>query len=209
MKIVPFYPNESDNLHCLQSCVKSVLSFYGITELPDDFDEQTGFFGSMPWSIHAVNFLYSQGLNVKLVTPFSCDRLVSEGEKYLEQFKGSQAFAKEKAEGQYNHLEKIRDAATDLISNNLWEERRMSISDIESFLSSENNLVIAKTVHEWLSGNLVMGASHFVTVIKEYNYQQWLIHDPGLPPVERRKVNKSLGSVGNIFGDIITIEGLR
>lgn len=209
MKIVPFYPNENDNLHCLQSCVRSALDFYGITELPEDFDDQTGFFGSMPWSIHAVNFLHDQGLKVKLITPFSCNKLVTQGEEYIEQFKGSTVFAREKAEGQYTHLDKIREAAKDLIKNHLWEEKRMSLSDIASFLASDNNLIIAKTVHEWLSGNLVMGTSHFVTVIKEYNYLQWLIHDPGLPPKERRKVTKSLGSVTNILGDIITIEGMR
>lgn len=205
MKVVPFFPNQTDNLHCLQSCIKSVLSYLEIPYQQEDVDTKTGFFGTMSWSPHSVNWLHEVGLNVSLISPFRYDELALRGEEYLKDFKGDTFFQKEKSEGQYNNLDKVIEASKVMIKNKLWINAKMSISELSTFLKEEKNIAIAKTVHEFLSGNAVAGTSHFVTVIKEYRPGEWLIHDPGLPPIERRKVNQVITNGLEIFGDIITV----
>lgn len=205
MKVVPFFPNQTDNLHCLQSCIESVLSYFEVLYSQKDVDLKTGFFGVMSWPPHSVNWLNELGLNVKLVSPFRYDELALSGEEYLKSFKGDVIFQKEKDEGQYNNLDKVKEASELMVKNNLWTNARMGISELSDFLNDENHLAIAKTVHEFLSGNAVAGTSHFVTTIKEYRSGEWLVHDPGLPPIERRKVKQIIANGLEIFGDIITV----
>lgn len=159
----------------------------------------------MSWLPHSVNWLYELGLNVKLISPFRYDELALRGEEYLRDFKGDTIFQKEKNEGQYNNLDKVKEACEVMVKNNLWVNSKMSISELSNFLNIADNVAIAKTVHEFLSGNAVAETSHFVTVMKEYKPGEWLIHDPGLPPIERRKVKQVIGNGLEIFGDIVTI----
>lgn len=204
MKIVPFVANESDNQHCLQANVKSILIYFEVDFLESEVDMMTGFFGEPSWLPHCVNWLNEKGLKVKLYSPFDYNRLVVEGENYIREFK-KEIYHKEKIEGHYNHLNKIQKAAKIMINNKLWEQKKLSIDELNNLLLADNTLAIAKTIHEWLDGNSIAGTSHYVTVIKQYQPGQWLIHDPGLPPKPRRKVSQLINQNLNIFGDILTI----
>lgn len=204
MKVVPFYPNQTDNLHCLQSCVRSVLDFFEIQYKENEVDEKTGFFGAMSWSPHAVNWLFEKGLDVKLISPFEYDKLATEGEQYLRSFKGP-IFDKEMSEGQYKFLDKVREASKQMVENHLWVNKKLTIEELKIELKDEKTLAIGKTIHEFLDGIAIAGTPHFVTIIKEYSVGTWLINDPGLPGIERRKVPQTIGDNIAIFGDIVLV----
>lgn len=204
MKIVPFIPNEADNLHCLQSCVRSAVSYFKVDFDDGEIDKKTGFFGFPSWLPHSVNWLNEKGLTAKLYSPFDYTRFVAEGEEFMKEVKKDYYF-KEKNEGQYNNLDQIQKAAELMVRNKLWEQKRLSIHELASILIDDNTLAIAKTIHEWLDGNAIAGSSHYVSVIKQYQPGKWLIHDPGLPPRERRKVDQIINGDLNIFGDILLI----
>jgi len=204
IKVVPFYPNESDNLHCLQASIRSILDYFKIDCDKDKVDENTGFFGTMSWLPHSVNWLSEVGLDVKLYSICEYDKLIDSGEEYLKTLKG-QFFDKEKNEGQYKYLDKVIEASKQMIDKKLWINKQMSIEELKINLDNEKTLAIAKTIYEFLDGRAIAGNPHFVTVIKEYRPGEWLIHDPGLPGVERRKVSQIIEGGVKIFGDIVLI----
>jgi hypothetical protein len=215
MKIVPFYSNTSDNLHCLQSCIKSILNFY----LPNkrfsdqEIDEATFNTKGWSWIAPSVNWLDDLGFKVKFFCPpsFSYFEFISKGDEYMEKFKGKAVYEYEKQNGSYEDISFIQKSAELMIKRKLLEQRILSNSDLAQLLKNEQVLAIGKTAHEWLSGNyppLEELHSHYVLIIKEYSSEKWKVHDPGLPPVSERKVNKTIHN-HNIFGDILVIYGLK
>ena len=213
MKVVPFFPNSDDNLHCLQACVKSVLAYYFPKRSFSDkkIDEQTGQIGGWSWLCPSVVYINSLGLQTKLFCPafgFDYGRFSKLGQSYLKQVWGKERYAKEEANGALRNIAFVHHAAMELIDNGLWEDSQMETTELSKLLERENVLVIGKTIHEWLSGIDVNGVPHFALLIKEYSKTQWRIHDPGLPPIDNRKVNKMLNR-HRIFGEIAVIYGLR
>lgn len=209
MKVVPFYPNSPDNLHCLQACIKSVTQYY----FPDkhfsdkEIDVFTCFESGWSWIIAAVNWLDELGLQIKLYSPFPYDQLILEGEKFMKKFKGEAVYEYEKQNGSYKNLPLIQKSAELMITRKLWEQNKLNNSDLAQLLKNEQVLAIGKTVYEWLSGNylpLEKLHSHYVLIIKEYSPGIWKVHDPGLPPAPERKVSNTINN-HDIFGDILVI----
>lgn len=208
MKIVPAYGNR-DNLHCLQSCVRSTLEYL----LPNKrfsknyIDTKTEFNKeSLSWMLPSVDWLDKLGLNVKLYSPFDYSRLVCEGELYLREFKGEDIFDYEKRKGSYLNLDKIRKSADYIITNNLWINRQIKFQEIIQFLKNKNCLIIGKTVHEWLDNNYIKGAQHYVLIIEPGSSDHLIVHDPGKPLKEYREINSSINN-HLIFGDALIIQG--
>ncbi len=209
MKIVPFFPNQSDSLHCLQACIKSVLAFYLPNKKFTDeiIDKKTLQQGGWSWLPPAVYWLNSLGINTKLYSLFDYNRLGEEGEDYLKEFKKA-AYQIEKAAGSYENLAEIQEYTGKMITNKLWVNERMDVDRLAKLLLNEETLAIGKTIHEILDGTTISQVekptSHYVVIIKEYNYQQWLVHDPGLPAKPSRKISKTSGGQ-NLFGDIVVL----
>ena len=214
MKDVPFHPNEEDNLHCMQSCVLSVLDFYNVSYEIDEVDFNTGFFGGPSWSPHAVNWLNNKGLSAKLFSIFDYSQLVSDKENYLRSFKTHGVFEKEKREGQYEHLDEVILASDEMVNNGSWDKSKLSIPDLAKFLKVSTHIAIAKTMTTYLGGIYNnFGNSHFVTVLEQYSQNKWIIHDSGLPPIPYRKVPQTIRHPGSdptsIFGEIILIKKIK
>lgn len=208
-KIIQSYPNLQDNKHCLLACTRSVLSYYlPKTNFSDsEIDEKTLFNDGWTWLPPLAVWLDSLGLKIKLYSPFEYDRLANEGDSYLREFK-KHAYDIEKANGSYNNLDEIRESCSQVISKDLWDRNRLDPNQLASILKSENTYAIGKTVYELLSGKPVPNnnlTSHYVLVIKEYNYSEWRVHDPGPPYNPERKIPK-LYNGQNIFGDILVVE---
>ncbi|MBU0974872.1 hypothetical protein KKD03_04185 [Patescibacteria group bacterium] len=205
MKIVPYYPNSEDNIHCLQACIKSALAFYFPNEKFEDnvVDQKTLQIGGWSWFPPAVCWLNSLGIKVKIYSIFDYNRFASEGENYLREFKKWFYEVEEKA-GAYKNLKELQDFTKKMISNNLWANEIIDSEKLIELLKDEKTLAIGKTIYESLDGTpssqVKNPTSHFVLLIKEYNYHQWLLHDPGLPERPNRKVEKSLH-----LGDVVVL----
>lgn len=204
-KDVPFFPNEPDNNHCLQSCVKSVLSFYFPKKVfsTKTIENKTIFNNGWSWLPPSVCWLNELGLKVKLYSKFDYLQFADMGEMYLKEFK-REAFEIEKRNGSYQNINTIQKYSNLMINNHLWVYKKMEIENLCKLLSKPNTLAIAKTVYQFLDGsnpNTVSDpVSHYIIIIKEYNYHQLLIHDCGLPPKPNRKIAKNI-----LFGDILLI----
>lgn len=208
-KTIPFFENSPDNFHCLQSCVKSLLSSY----LPDrvfeddEIDENTIQKGGWTWLPPAVVWLHELGLDVKLYSLFDYKRFSEEGEAYMKEFRSEEAYLKEKQNGAYDNAHLIQLSCQKMIGYCLWEQSQLSKENLEIELENESTFAVGKTLYEWLDGRQG-NSSHYVTVIKKYAPGVWRAHDPGLPGKENRKIPQVFSNQ-NIFGDILLVKILK
>ena len=207
-KTIPFFENSPDNLHCLQSCVKSLLSLYFPDRVFDDneIDEKTIQEGWWTWLPPAVVWLHELGLDVRLYSSFDYRRFSQEGESYMKEFKTEEMYLKEKQNGAYDNLPLVQLAYQKMMSCDLLEQSQLSKENLEIELESEHTFAVGKTIHEWLDGRPGL-SSHYVVVIKKYAPGVWRVHDPGLPGRENRKIPQSFNEY-NIFGDVLLVKGV-
>ncbi len=207
-KIVPFFENSPDGVHCLQACIKSILSFYFPERvfLDKEIDEKTGHVGGFSsWLPPAAAWLHDLGLDVRLFSPVEYERLCREGEGYMKVLKGDM-FNIEKQRGEYDNMPFIQASVKELLEKNLIERTALSKHLLRCELENERALAILKTVHGWLDGNAADATSHYVLAMKEYSPGTWRVHDAGPPPVEGRIISQEIRGE-NIYGDVLLIKG--
>ncbi len=211
MKIVTFYPNTADNLHCLQAVVKSILSYYFPEQTFTDelIDQKTLQQGWWTWLPPVAEWLDDLGLEVELYSPFDYGRLAEEGIEYIKEFK-KEAFEAEERSGSYKNISEIQQSTKKIVHRKLWKNELLSSNRLAQLLASKSSLAIGKTLYEWVEGiaNPTTMTSHYVLLIKEYDLAKWRVHDPGLPGKPDRKIAKTLNGTP-IFGDILVIHGLK
>lgn len=211
MKVVPFFPNADDDLHCLQACVKSVLKYYfpkrNFTD--ERIDEKTGFSDGWSWLPPTVVWLNELGLKVHLYLPatiFDYEVFSQKGTDYLKEKWKEDRFEREEKAGALKNISIIQKSTKEMVEKGFLKKERLGVKQLTDKLEKSKNLAIGKTVYTWLAGNYTLGNSHFVLVIKKYSTTMWRAHDPGLPPHENRKVPLKINN-HSIFGDIVLIEG--
>lgn len=210
MKSVPIYPNSQTNNACLQSCVKGVLDYFGLSDQIMNVDNKTGYHNdAFSWIPQTVIWLSSLGLDVCLYTPGDYE-IISKGDKecteYLRNIKGD-LYNLENSRGDYKYIEEIREASKIMIKNNLWRKESLDDIKLSQILNDDNSLAIGKTVHQWLGGNFerLNPTTHWITIIKEFSSEIWRINDPGLPPIENRTIQKQIQG-NRILGEILLIK---
>ena len=207
MKLVKAYSNTFDNTFCLQASILSVLNYYfsgkvfSEEEVGVNTDYHPKYFS---WFPKSVVWLDKLGLDVKLYSPADYKRIGIEGLEYLKELKGKMYEVEEKR-GEYKYLPEVQIAIKEMISSNLWIDKMLSVEELRNELKDQDTLAIGKTIYEWLDGNYIAGKSHFITIVKEYSSEVWLIQDPGLPKKQDRKVNQYING-HSILGDIILIK---
>ncbi len=211
MKIVKFYVN-IDSAHCLQACVKMLLSFYFPKKKfeDDEIDHKTLQEGGHTWLPPAACWLDELGLRVELFCPssgFSYKTFAEKGDQYLKQKWFIERYDREKNSGALKNISKVQNASKAMVSKGLWAPKRLDEDKLTQILNNNEALAIGKTIHEWLSGNYVRrGTGHYVLIQKRYSPSQWRIHDPGLPAVKNRKVSLTIND-RSIFGEALVVYG--
>ncbi len=207
-KIVTFFPNKEDNIHCLQSSVKSLLSFYFPDKIFTDelIEEKTLYSGGWSWLVPTVVWLNELGLEVSFFSRLNYEELSNRGEEYLRELKGDILYNHEHQNGAYLNFASIQESSKTMIELGLWNNQNLSVAELSSSLEASNTLAISKTVYEWMDGRQGL-TGHFVLVLKQYKPGEWLVHDPGLPQKENRKVNQLINGE-NIFSEVLLIKGV-
>ena len=113
MKEINFFENSQDNLHCLQACIKSVLSFYFPDKVFSDkeIDRHTIHNGGWSWLPPSVVWLQEIGLDVVLFSQFDYKRFAEQGEGFYKEFKGELAYQHEVQNGSVKNLKEIQKAS--------------------------------------------------------------------------------------------------
>jgi hypothetical protein len=186
---VPFFANTPDNTHCFQASLKMVLKYflpkeeYSFKELEEKTAKIEGLW---TWPFAGMLWLKEKGFIVEDIEVFNYREFAENGEKYLLEF-----YTKEVAEAQIIHGDIPTEArrAKDLVEKIHQEVRLPKTEEIIDFLN-KGHLVICNVNSKTLNGKIGY-SGHFI-VVKGYDETSLIIHDPGLPGQENRKVHFDL-----------------
>jgi hypothetical protein len=187
MKFEPhFYQNWKDNNHCLQASVMMVLNTLSIPVGWEDVNNMTQYEDDLySWdSIVAVELAkYIPG--VKLISELDYREFIQSGIGYLKGYWDISWFEIQQKKSSTG-FKKEQDSAKILLNENLFECRNINKTDIEKFL--EKNLLIALVDSHKLQNKQGV-AGHFVVMYGQDD-NNFVLHDPGLPPKKGWVVEK-------------------
>jgi hypothetical protein len=170
--IPPFYPNQSDDKHCLQACMMMVLSSRGLPSSWDELDELTG-------------FRVERGTSVSAGTLVLAEQVA--GTKFFS--KGD--YIKRQADGEVETpestpLRPMQNLAKLLIDKRLFTQFDPNLKRLTSLI--EKNYIIAIVNYNKLHGRGLRSAHAVLLFGKEED--SFLLHDPGNPPNPALKINQ-------------------
>ena len=135
------------------------------------------------WPTAGLLWLKTQGMEVKNIEVFDYETFVREGGKYLIDECGEEVG---KAQIERSDIEQERRLAKEFIGKIEVLEKIPSIRDIKMLL--EEGFVVICNINAYALDNDRGYAAHFV-VVKGFDDENLFLHDPGLPPLENRKVD--------------------
>ena len=179
MKFEPkFYQNWEDNNHCLQASVMMVLNTLNGPVDWEEVNRMTGYEnGLYSWSSKGTVALAKYIAGTKMKSNLDYKEFATRGEDYLKDYWSAEWFNKQK-ENASSSFRREQDFAKELITENLFEKGSVEKKEIKSLL--RRSLIIAVVDSRKLAGK-EGAAGHFVVVYGENN-NNFLLHDPGLPP---------------------------
>ena len=189
-RIIPFFANP-DSTHCFQACLRMILKYF----LPDkeySWDELDILTGKknekFTWRSKALIELQSIGFEIINWGLFDHSLFVKDPVGYLNKLYGEEK-AKIKIENCDLEYEKQN---SELLLEKVKSKITLpSISDINNILD-EGYLVLCN-VNSMVLNNKDGYLGHFILVNAVRN-DHIIVHDPGLPPVENRKLSLDLFS---------------
>jgi hypothetical protein len=185
---VPFYPNHEDNMSCMLAVYASMVDYFLHKKLSrQELIGITGYrSGIAAWSVTALINLAKMGLDIKMIEPFDYERYLREGRNYLKEY-----YKPEELEWTENHsniLEMGKDIPVFLESIS-YQKRRPRLGDFDEMLAG-GRLVFVTVNSRALNYNPGY-VSHAILVIRKEG-DDYIVHDPGLPPHPNRRVSKEL-----------------
>ena len=185
---VPFVSNTQDDTHCYQASLSMIVRFYH-PELKPTFRELDIACGrpkdKTSWPFQGLLYLKSIGIDVHIVTPFRYDEFAVEGVEYIRRMYGDEV-AEWQDENSDIPTEMKR--AVELSKELTLEYRNPTYEDILEAL--KDNPVMC-SINSAVTRGEGGYTGHFV-VIKCCNSTGVYIHDPGLPAMSDRFVDREL-----------------
>lgn len=182
---VPFVPNTSDDLHCLQAAYWMILKYFR----PDfhiDWDEFSALTGfeqrKGSWSTAGMLWFASKGFKVKYITRFDFEQFIKDGERYLGEYAGAEIG---EWEVEHANIPEEVERAKILVTTTIWEKREPTVDDIKGYLN-EGYLVECLVNSRRLNGR--EGYFGHSVVVKGYDAGHLIIHDPGPPSKQDWKI---------------------
>jgi hypothetical protein len=182
---VPFYANTEDGKHCFQAAVRMVLkafrptldySWAALDEVTAKID------GGGTWPFAGTAWLHDQGFEVRYIELADNRRFAAEGKPYLLELYGAHANAAD-AKTDYA-AEQAR--ASRMVENVRCEVRVPTADDIRGLLL-EGFVLICFVNSRALNGR--DGYSGHFVVVKGFDAEGLIVHDPGPPATENRQVS--------------------
>ncbi len=181
---VPFFANP-DETHCYQAALMMVMKRFRPRQACSWalLEKVTGKVeGVGTWPFAGFTWLHEQGLAVTNVELMDNRRFAAEGQKYLAELLG-QALATSALRGM--DLARLREEAAAFVDNVRCETRIPTLDDIRRAVAS-TRLVICNVNSRALNGREGYNG-HFV-VVKGFDDDGFVVHDPGPPGTANRKV---------------------
>ncbi|MCD6476997.1 MAG: hypothetical protein J7K26_02425 [Candidatus Aenigmarchaeota archaeon] len=183
---IPIFPNSSDDIHCLQACMKMVLKYY-FPEKDFSFEQINELMGlgkRKLWStpVQAVVVLDDLGLNVKCYASFNFEEYVENPMQYIKNNYNDWKTI-------LNYLDVDLDVRflKEAINRNLVENKLLMFDDIIKFFKENAIIIVILNINKFENKEGYLGHAVVITDIGE-DYVEF--HDPGLPPIPNRRIDK-------------------
>lgn len=175
---VPFYSNTPDDTHCVQACYKMVLKYF----LPnkdfswEELDKATAKQKDMwTWPMAGLIWLQEQGLEIINIEDFDYGQFIKNKKNYLIEKYGRVIADKQEA---HSNIPAELKWARQFIKKMKTDSRIPDCDDIKHHLDM-GYLVIVSVNYNSLHHK--KGYTGHSVVIKGYDDQGFIIHDPGNP----------------------------
>ena len=188
-KKIPFYSNTKDNTHCYQAVYKMILKYYFprssyTWKQLDKITAKTK--GLWTWPMAGLLWMVKKHFEIIVIEPFDYKHFIKSGGNYL-----LKEYGKKVGESQIKHsdIKKEIKNAKKFVKNIKIEKRIPNQTDLKKLIKKDY-LIICNVNSRKL--NKKKGyAGHFV-LLKGLTKNNYILHDPGLPPYEDRKVKFDL-----------------
>lgn len=184
---VPFYPNHEDNMHCAVAVYQMLFAFFLHRTMSwDEMEKMAGFADhTAAWTVIIWERMAKQGFDIRMIEAFDYERFGHDGDAYLREY-----FSPAEYRYQIEHTN-IRDIAP-FIPNFLEqvrpEHRRPTLGDIDSMLDDDRLVFV--TLNARILNDKPGFSSHAVLIIGRED-EDFVVHDPGLPPQPGRHVPRA------------------
>jgi len=182
---VPFFANHDDNTHCFQASIRMILEYFtpGAEYTWELLDQLTGKKeGQWTWPLFAMIQLKNRGFDVVNIEDFDYNRFSNEGETYIKEKCGEEVGT---AQIKHSDIPYEMKNAELFMKDFMFEPRVPDLQDIGKLLG-DGYLIICNVNSCAL--NDLPGYSGHTVVIYKINRSHLFIHDPGLPPLQSRKI---------------------
>jgi hypothetical protein len=185
LRIVPFIPNTSDDLHCLPATYMNIAKYFdpSFAINMDEWSKITGFEEDKgTWANGGLVWFKNHGYEVKHIALFDYAAFINYPKEYLIELDGEEV-----GQWAYDHtnvpaeIERI----SQLMNLNVIERREPTLEDIKQLLDQGYLLRAGINCNKLEHKEGYEG--HAITIIG-YDDQFILFHDPGLPAIPNRKV---------------------
>ena len=181
---VPFYPNHKDDMHCEMSVYASVLDYFlGKKYSWEQLEKLVGFKKrKAAWTVQPLPKMAAMGLDISMIEPFDYERYLKDGKKYL-----STLYSKEEIDWycEHSNILEMTKYIPEFLKTVNHQTRRAILADIDSMLK-EGRLVFI-TVNSRALNNRPGFVSHALLIFDKEG-DDYIAHDPGLPPMPSRKI---------------------
>lgn len=188
---VPFYKNTKDDMHCFQACLKMILKYYFPRKNYSyrELDKLSGHKkGKLTWQGASLLALSRLGLEVVNMENLDYRQFAKRGESYLKLIWSEEVFG---VQSKHSNLAYEQRIAGRLIKNKRISlvNKVVGISDIEKFFKKKFLVLVAVNSSVFLGQR---GYRPHMVFISDVDKKTLTFHDPGLPPMENRKVGRAL-----------------
>ncbi len=201
MKEVPFYGNHEDNMHCMPAVYGSIIEYFLHREL--SWPELEGLTGYKPgvaaWTVGVLPRMTAMGFDVHMIEPFNYEQYQKDGEKYLEKIYEPEELALYK---KISNIIEMRDQLPVFLKHIRHDNRIATLEDIDQMLAEDHLIFVTVNAHT-LNEKPGFFPHAILVIAKEGD--EYVIHDPGLPPLPYRHVSaatirKAMGKDAEVTG---------
>lgn len=198
MKKVPFYPNHEDNMHCAVAVYRMLFDYYQHREISwEEMDKMAGFEDhKAAWTVTIWERMSNQGFDIRMIENFDYHRYMQEGEAYLHVYLDDEQY---QWQVEHTNILAMQPYIPSFLEKVKVESRSPMLSDIDAMLDDDR--LVFLTLNSRALNDRPGYVSHAVLIIAK-DGDEYIMHDPGLPPqpyrhVARSQVWKAMGGDNN------------
>lgn len=185
-------------MHCAMSAYAMIIDYFLGKKLSwSELEELSGYQpGKAAWTVQALPKLASMGLDIRMIEPFDYPKFLKQGQPYLKTLYSDEEIAWYQKN---SNIAQMKHFIPDFLAKIKYKCRRANLKDIDDML--KDGRLIFVTVNSKTLNDKDGFISHAV-VIFDKDGDNYILHDPGLPPRANRKVSaaklfKAMGGAEN------------